>query len=112
MPATHAGHLLAVPREALSNTARRAMATTVEVTAEAFDRTLRLTVAAHGRGVDPAITRRSGLANLRTRAEELGGTFRVAPRDPAGTLLEWTVPLPAGTRDHSDGRLIRPRGTV
>ncbi|MGW2700076.1 sensor histidine kinase [Streptomyces sp. NPDC001340] len=104
VPATHAGHLLAVLREALTNAARHAEATTVEVTAEAFDRTLRLTVADNGRGVDPAVTRRSGLANLRSRAEELGGTFDVARRDPSGTLLEWTVPLPVGGETARAGR--------
>ncbi|WP_374992911.1 GAF domain-containing sensor histidine kinase [Streptomyces lydicus] len=93
VPATHAGHLLAVLREALANTTRHAGATTVEITAEASDRTLRLTVADNGGGIDPAETRRSGLANLRSRAEELDGTFRIARRDPSGTLLEWTVPL-------------------
>ncbi|WP_189867380.1 sensor histidine kinase [Streptomyces poonensis] len=104
VPATHAGHLLAVLREALSNAARHARATTVDVTVEAADRTLRLTVTDNGRGIDPAATRRSGLANLRSRAEELGGTFRLARRDPTGTLLEWTVPLPAGsTAAEADG---------
>ncbi|GGZ20602.1 hypothetical protein GCM10010365_46140 [Streptomyces poonensis] len=97
VPAPHAGHLLAVLREALSNAARHARATTVDVTVEAADRTLRLTVTDNGRGIDPAATRRSGLANQRSRAEELGGTFRLARRDPTGTLLEWTVPLPAGS---------------
>ncbi|GAA2250282.1 histidine kinase [Streptomyces ruber] len=97
VPATHADHLLAVLREALSNAARHARATTVEVTAEAVGRTLRLTVTDNGRGIDPATTRRSGLANLRSRAEELGGMFRLARRDPTGTLLEWTVPLPVGS---------------
>ncbi|WP_166028445.1 MULTISPECIES: GAF domain-containing sensor histidine kinase [Streptomyces] len=94
VPAVHADHLLAVLREALSNAARHAGATRVEVCAEASGGTLRLTVADDGRGIDPAVVRRSGLANLRSRAEELGGSFQVTPRDPAGTFLEWTVPLP------------------
>ncbi|WP_460105328.1 GAF domain-containing sensor histidine kinase [Streptomyces sp. YKOK-J1] len=103
VPDTHAGHALAVLREALSNTARHAGATAVEVTAEAAGRTLRLTVADNGRGIAPAVTRRSGLANLRSRAEELGGTFCVARRDPAGTRLEWTVPLPARDATGQEG---------
>lgn len=93
VPGTHAGHLLAVLREALSNAARHAQATAVEVTAEASDRALRLIVADNGSGIDPAATRRSGLANLRSRAEELGGTCHVTRREPTGTLLEWNVPL-------------------
>ncbi|TPQ17749.1 GAF domain-containing sensor histidine kinase [Streptomyces sporangiiformans] len=96
VPEDHREQLLAVLREALSNAARHAHATAVEVTAEATDAALRLRVADNGRGVDPATTRRSGLANIRTRAENLGGTFTLTPNQPAGTTLEWTVPL------HSD----------
>ncbi|MFE9773475.1 GAF domain-containing protein [Streptomyces sp. NPDC005931] len=94
VPLSHADHLLAVLREALSNTARHAHATTVDVTAAATQDTLSLQVADNGRGIDPAATRRSGLANLRSRAEELGGAFTLGPREPSGTFLDWTVPLP------------------
>ncbi|MEV4257132.1 ATP-binding protein, partial [Spirillospora sp. NPDC049652] len=59
------------------------------------DRTLRLRVADNGRGIDPAVTRRSGLDNLRQRAEELGGEFEVSSNRPGGTVLVWAVPLPA-----------------
>ena len=34
-----------------------------------------------------------GLINLRDRAEKLGGTFEIHPRDGGGTRLVWTVPL-------------------
>ena len=95
VPGDHGEHLLAVLREALSNAARHAHATTVEVTAEATATELRLRVADNGRGIDPAATRRSGLSNLRTRAEDLGGTFTITPDEPTGTVLEWTVPLHA-----------------
>lgn len=95
VPAGHAEHLLAVLRETLSNAARHAQATAVEVTAETDGTRLRLRVADDGRGVDPAVTRRSGLANLRRRAADLGGTFTLTPNEPTGTVAEWTVPLPA-----------------
>ncbi|MFE7172404.1 GAF domain-containing protein [Streptomyces sp. NPDC057616] len=95
VPARHADHVMAVLREALSNTARHAHATSVEISVAAAQRTLRLTVADNGRGIAPETTRSSGLTNMRTRAEELGGSFTLAGREPSGTLLEWTVPLPA-----------------
>ncbi|WP_280913439.1 GAF domain-containing protein [Streptomyces sp. SAI-208] len=95
VPAPYAEHLLAVLREALSNAARHARANSVEITAAVTDRTLQLTVTDNGRGIDPAVARRSGLANMRTRAEELGGSLTLTSREPTGTLLEWTVPLPA-----------------
>lgn len=93
VPADRAEHLLAVLGEALSNTARHADAGTVDVAVEATDAALRLRVADDGRGIDPAVTRRSGLANLRERAERLGGTFSVTARRPNGTVVEWAVPL-------------------
>ncbi|WP_406472191.1 peroxiredoxin [Streptomyces sp. NBC_01615] len=84
-------------REALTNAARHAHATAVDISAEATTTHLRLQVTDNGRGIDPTCTRRSGLANLRTRATELGGTLTLASHRPTGTTLEWTVPLPAGS---------------
>ncbi|MER5226675.1 sensor histidine kinase [Streptomyces flaveus] len=97
VPAGHAEHLLAVLRETLSNAARHAHATAVEVTAETDGSRLRLRVSDNGRGIDPAVTRRSGLDNLHRRATDLGGTLTLTPNEPTGTVVEWTVPLPAET---------------
>ncbi|WP_413098601.1 GAF domain-containing protein [Streptomyces sp. Inha503] len=93
VPAGHAEHMLAVAGEALSNAARHAHATAVDVSVEVTDTALRLKVADNGHGVDPAVTRRSGLANLQQRAEELGGSFSLRPNEPNGTIVEWTAPL-------------------
>lgn len=95
VPAGHADQLLAVLRETLSNAARHAHATAVEVTAETDGSRLRLRVSDNGRGIDPAVTRRSGLDNLHRRATDLGGSLTLTPNEPTGTLVEWTVPLPA-----------------
>ncbi|MEU6275900.1 GAF domain-containing protein [Streptomyces populi] len=86
-------HVVAVLREALSNTARHARATAVEVTAEVTADTLRLRVADNGRGIGPDVTRSSGLGNISTRAEHLGGSCALTANEPSGTVLEWTVPL-------------------
>ncbi|WSM03318.1 GAF domain-containing sensor histidine kinase [Streptomyces sp. NBC_01716] len=94
VPAEYAEHLLAVLGEALSNAARHAHATAVDVGVDVSDRTLRLRVRDNGRGIDPATTRRSGLANLRRRAENLGGGFSTSSNQPSGTVLAWSVPLP------------------
>ncbi|MFE3632737.1 GAF domain-containing protein [Streptomyces sp. NPDC059168] len=85
--------LLAVLGEALSNAARHAHATSVDVAVGVTDAALRLRVADNGRGVDPSVTRCSGLANLRRRAEELDGSFVLSANEPSGTVVEWTVPL-------------------
>ena len=84
--------LLAVVREALSNVVRHAHATQVRVTVTA--RNGRLTVTVHDNGIGPGdIQERSGLANLRARAERHGGEFAILAGNPGGTLLEWAVPI-------------------
>ncbi|WP_338693141.1 GAF domain-containing sensor histidine kinase [Streptomyces sp. Q6] len=93
-----AQQLLAVLREALSNVARHAHATSVDISAEVADGRLRLCVADDGRGMASATERRSGLANIRSRAESLGGSFSLSAGHPSGTVLEWSVPLTAGSR--------------
>ncbi|MGD0608153.1 MAG: GAF domain-containing protein [Streptosporangiaceae bacterium] len=91
-----AEHMLAALREALSNAARHAQARGVEVTVDVDpDGMLTVLVTDDGIGI-PAEIKRSGLRNLTTRAQDLGGELRLSPADPAaarpGTRLEWRVP--------------------
>ncbi|WP_457032706.1 GAF domain-containing protein [Kitasatospora sp. P5_F3] len=82
---------LAVLQEALSNAARHAEATRVEVSVAAGAELL-LTVTDNGRGL-PAGGRRSGLANLADRAAALGGSFEARAGAEGGAELVWRVPL-------------------
>ena len=87
---------LAALREALSNAARHASASQVDVTVDVDpDGMLAVQVTDDGTGI-PAEGRRSGLRNLAKRAEKLGGELRLTPADPGaarpGTRLEWRVP--------------------
>ncbi|WP_165400119.1 sensor histidine kinase [Motilibacter rhizosphaerae] len=91
--------LAAVLREALSNVAQHAGATSATVSVTATGSELVVLVDDDGAGLG-ATQRRSGLDNLRRRAEAHGGHLALdrpatAPgRDPApGTRLRWTVPL-------------------
>jgi signal transduction histidine kinase len=93
VPVGVAEHLLGALREALSNAARHAQATRVEVTVEGGQE-LVLLVRDNGVGIKET-GRRSGLANLADRAGLLGGSMRTGPADGGGTELEWRVPLPA-----------------
>jgi signal transduction histidine kinase len=80
-----------VLREALTNVARHAGAGTAEVSVTTTAGGLTLEVSDDGRGIGD-VTRSSGLANMRRRAENHGGTFRTTPGDPSGTRLSWSVP--------------------
>ena len=91
-----AEQVLAALREALSNAARHANASPVDVTVDRDgDGMLSVRVSDNGIGI-PAGGRRSGLRNLASRAEKLGGKLRLEPSDPgapgSGTRLEWRVP--------------------
>ncbi len=83
-------HLLAVLREALSNTARHANASEAAVTLVFGHGEVELTVLDNGVGLKEN-ARRSGLANLADRAVELDGSFEVRRHTPGGTLLRWTA---------------------
>jgi signal transduction histidine kinase len=91
-----AEHVLAALREALSNAARHAGASQVDVTVDVDrDGILIVQVTDNGTGI-PAETKRSGLRNLANRADKLGGELRLQPAHPdapaPGTRLEWRVP--------------------
>jgi signal transduction histidine kinase len=100
--AAAAGQALAALREALSNAARHAAASQVDVTVDVEPSgMLTVLVADNGIGIRPHAAR-SGLRNLAARAEKLGGQLRLGPATPdaaiPGTRLEWRVPagLPVG----------------
>jgi len=88
---------LAALREALSNAARHAHASQVDVTVDVSqDGMLSVQVTDDGVGI-PDGGRRSGLRNLAGRAGKLGGELRLGPADESaahpGTSLYWRIPL-------------------
>jgi signal transduction histidine kinase len=93
VPDNVAEQLAAALRESLANVARHARATEVDVQVRTDGAGALLEVADDGVGLDPAVRRRNGLSTLARRAEELGGTMRIAPRAGRGTVLTWEVPL-------------------
>jgi signal transduction histidine kinase len=79
--------------EALTNAAKHAQASTVDVDVEISDGRLHVRVSDDGRGgADPAAG--SGLIGLTDRAESLGGVLTLRSQADVGTTVEITVPLP------------------
>ena len=81
----------AVVREALTNAAKYAHATDVEVMITTDATNLVVTVLDNGAGMANA-KRRSGIANLKKRAEQRAGSLVIRQRTEGGTELRWTVP--------------------
>ena len=104
LPAVPAAVEVAIYRivcEAVTNAVRHAAATTCRVTVAARDGGLTATVTDNGVGLRPGppATERpagNGLATMRERAEELGGTLAVeGAGDGGGTRVTAVLPLPA-----------------
>ena len=84
--------ILAVTGEALSNCARHAEATAVNVLLTAREGLLTLTVTDNGKGIGSA-TRSSGLSHLSRRAERHSGTCTITTPTTGGTRVTWTARL-------------------
>lgn len=87
-----------IVQEALSNVARHSGATACTVSLNSGGGTLRLIIEDNGRGVglpDDRLTsgRGLGLIGMRERAQALGGTFGIKPRDGGGTIVMVSLPL-------------------
>jgi signal transduction histidine kinase len=81
--------LYRMAQEALTNVARHARATSVEVALARENGRVRLTVTDNGRGFDPATVggTRLGLKGLRERAETVGGALLVESEKDRGTRV-------------------------
>jgi signal transduction histidine kinase len=86
-------HLLLVFKEALTNVARHAEATTVRVDLLVEYGALRLSIADDGRGFDAGRDGEgTGLRSMRRRAEEMGAALEVESRLGAGTVVRLVLP--------------------
>jgi signal transduction histidine kinase len=82
----------AVLRESLTNVAKHAQARQAWVEVATNGQLLSLTVSDDGVGLGPS-ARRSGLSNLRERAERRGGHLELERSSDGGLLLRWTIPV-------------------
>jgi len=82
----------AVLRESLTNVSKHAQARHIRVRLQADKHRLDLTVIDNGIGLGRS-TRRSGLANLKHRAERHGGYLDVSDAPEGGLRLQWSIPI-------------------
>ncbi len=83
-------------QEALANIARHARASQVSITARRGSKGVELVITDNGRGFDASTIRQAvghGLANMRARAEELRGTFKIQTTPGKGTTVSLTFPI-------------------
>jgi signal transduction histidine kinase len=90
--ATTQEELLKTLREALSNVARHANASTVEVLVRAGSGMITLRVADNGVGFSKDAQHGHGLDNMQARADSLGGVCEFSARRGGGTVVTWRVP--------------------
>jgi signal transduction histidine kinase len=82
---------IAVLREALTNVARHARASAAGVVISVDRESIVVEVRDDGHGLGRS-TRRSGLANLRARADRRGGSLSVESDRATGTRVVWSIP--------------------
>ncbi len=87
-----AEHAEAVTTEAISNAIRHSGATRLTVEVSVADM-FTVGIIDNGCGVPADNPRRSGLANMKHRAEQLGGTCEIITPPEGGTRVHWTAPL-------------------
>jgi len=87
-----AEHAEAVTTEAVSNTLRHSGASRLTVEVTVGDMFI-LDIIDDGCGIPADNQRHSGLANMKHRAEQLGGTCEITSPPEGGTGVHWIVPL-------------------
>ena len=84
-------------KEALSNAAKHARATTVTVDIRSRDATFVVTVADDGKGFDLSESHSgNGLAFMRARLDEIGGNLAIETAPGRGVRITFTLPLRDG----------------
>ncbi|MGH2605201.1 MAG: histidine kinase, partial [Anaerolineales bacterium] len=97
LPTAAARTIFLTTQEALANVARHARAGRVDLRLMREPHRVALTIEDDGVGFDVGaldLALGHGLANMRSRADELGGRFEIHTSPGQGTVLSLTLPLP------------------
>ena len=96
--------LFRMVQEALTNVARHAAATTVDIGVQPYPDKVVLKIQDNGKGFSPAVERgrRSfGLLGMRERAHALGGDLTITSEPNSGTRIEISIPFILAKREES-----------
>ncbi|HVX31445.1 MAG TPA: GAF domain-containing sensor histidine kinase [Nitrolancea sp.] len=102
-----------IAQEAIANVVRHANARhcVIRLTVNAGCTLLLIEVEDDGRGLPPDKITGIGLHSMRERAEELGGSCEIQPREGGGTIVRARLPFqPIPSDDTPDERLMRRTG--
>lgn len=100
----HATAVYRMVQEALTNVARHAAASRVDIHVAVTGGDLRVRVCDDGRGIEPEALeakKSHGLLGIRERAYTLGGAARILPGIDGGTVVEITIPLTSQPADEN-----------
>jgi signal transduction histidine kinase len=103
LPDEHKTCIYRVVQEALTNCARHARATTVQVSVKSVNDRILLSVQDDGAGFDPRRGRGLGLLGMEERIRRLGGLFVVDSSPGRGTTLKVELPLASLTGRNGHG---------
>lgn len=94
VPAPLAWEMLQLARESLSNVARHAGASRVQVHLDTSGPMIQLEIWDNGRGFDPGAKHSTGqgMRNLADRTSHLGGRLRIESQPGAGTRIHFEIP--------------------
>jgi signal transduction histidine kinase len=91
-------NVLMIVKEAITNVIKHADARRVTVRIVASERRLMIEITDDGRGLPPPPRQDSGLANIRQRATDLGGSCLIEAAPGGGTGIRLDLPLPKPAR--------------
>lgn len=96
LPRSRSTELRRVVGEALTNIARHAQASRVQLTVQVLEDTLAVTVSDNGRGMQPLLaTAGTGMTGMRERAALLGARLSIDTTSQPGTRVRLVLPLEA-----------------
>ena len=110
LPEEHKTCIYRVVQEALSNCARHAQASTVQVAVRGESGKIMLSVQDDGSGFDPRRVRGLGLLGMEERVRHLGGAFDIDSQPGRGTCVSVALPLVSLNGNRNNGKNPHPAG--